>query len=77
MSASKWLGGVVLAVGLTASAAGRCAAGGYVSQTRYLYDGFGNPRAAVVVIRTDHSAWWFAVPGAFLNLPVLLLPMTE
>ena len=70
MSASKWLGVVVLAIGLAASTAGRCVAGGAVSHTRYLYDGFGNVRAAAVVIRTDHSAWPFAVPGAFLDLPV-------
>jgi hypothetical protein len=70
MSARKWVGVVVLAIGLAASTAGRCAAGGYVSQTRYLYDGFGNVRAVAVAIRTDHSAWWFIVPGAFLDLPV-------
>jgi hypothetical protein len=70
MSASKGLGLVVLAVGLAASTAGRCAAGGYLSRTSYAYGPGGSVRAAVVTIRTDHSAWLIVVPGPLLNLPV-------
>jgi TolA-binding protein len=70
MSASKGLGLVVLAFGLVASSASRCAAGGYLSQTSYAYGPGGSVRAAAVTIRTDHSAWQFIVPGSVLNKPV-------
>jgi len=40
------------------------------SQTRYVRDRFGRTSAAVVTIRTDHSAWRFVLPARLLDLPV-------
>jgi hypothetical protein len=66
----KEYGLAVLALAAWALAARPAAAQGFVSQTRYAYDGFGNLQGALVMIRTDHSAWWFAVPAIVLNQPV-------